>query len=91
MHDFKFFRKPLPFYWTHYGEQTNGDGKGMYGVTWKSFLNFCEERLKRGIKTFVVVIETEDNDEYGLDIFEGEPEKLLKIIQDDERISVYFN
>ncbi len=91
MFDFKFFRKPLPFYWTHYGEQRNTEGKSMCGVTWKSFLNFCEERLKLGHKTFVVVIETEDGDEYGLDIFEGEPEKFLKIIQDDETISVYFN
>lgn len=90
MNDFKLLRRPLPFYWSHYGEERNFEGKSMCGVTWMNFLRFCEYRLKQNIKTFVVVIETEDGEEYGLDIFEGEPHKFLDNVGEYDRISVYF-
>lgn len=95
MKEFKLLRQQqLPFCWSHYEDHMDRDSKGMFGVTWKAFLVFCETRLKEGTITFVRCVEFEDglyeNSKYGLDFLEGEPKKFLEIINDEDIISVFF-
>lgn len=92
MRNFKFLTKSLPFEWVHYGEF---DESFTYhkGITWNEFLEFAESKKDKGIGVFVRTIEINDDgsvEEYGLDIFECGPEKFLKIIQDDDVLTVVY-
>lgn len=86
MKDFKFFKGGLPFSWAHYGEHE--ETKRMSGIEWYKFLDFVK---KRGKETYIITVEIEEtSDEYGLDIFEGEPNKFFDVIEDDTIVDVYF-
>jgi hypothetical protein len=45
----------------------------------------------RGIETSVITVEIDEtSDEFGLDIFEGEPDKFFNVIENDTIVHVCF-
>jgi hypothetical protein len=60
----------------------------VYNIEWYKFLDFVKNR---GIETSVITVEIDEtSDEFGLDIFEGEPDKFFNVIENDTIVHVCF-